>query len=64
MLVLSRKEGEQIQIGDDIVLTISRIQGNRVSIGIEAPPKVAIRRGELSPQAADHNPPRSPLRRH
>lgn len=47
MLVLSRKQGEQIRIGDNIVLTISRIAGNRVSVGIEAPRDVRIVRGEL-----------------
>ena len=47
MLVLSRKEGEQLLIGDDIVLTISRISGNRVAIGIDAPREVRIVRGEL-----------------
>ncbi|WP_286177354.1 carbon storage regulator [Stieleria mannarensis] len=47
MLVLSRKENEWIQIGDEIVLTITAIKGNRVSVGIEAPDDVAIRRGEL-----------------
>lgn len=47
MLVLSRKEGEQLLIGDDIVLTINRISGNRVAIGIEAPREVRIVRGEL-----------------
>lgn len=47
MLVLSRKEGEQLIIGDDIVLTVSRISGNRVAIGIEAPRNVRIIRGEL-----------------
>ncbi len=47
MLVLSRKEGEQLLIGDDIVLTINRINGNRVAIGIEAPRDVRILRGEL-----------------
>ena len=47
MLVLSRKEGEQLLIGDDIVLTINRISGNRVAIGIEAPRNVRILRGEL-----------------
>jgi carbon storage regulator CsrA len=47
MLVLSRKEGEQLLIGDDIVLTINRINGNRVAIGIEAPRNVRILRGEL-----------------
>jgi carbon storage regulator len=47
MLVLSRKEGEQLMIGDNIVLTINRISGNRVAIGIEAPRDVRIVRGEL-----------------
>ena len=47
MLVLSRKNGEQLLIGDDIVLTINRISGNRVAIGIEAPRDVRIVRGEL-----------------
>ncbi len=48
MLVLSRKEGEQLLIGDNIVLTINRISGNRVAIGIEAPRDVRIVRGELN----------------
>lgn len=48
MLVLSRKEGEQLLIGDNIVLTISRLSGNRVAIGIEAPRDVRIVRGELN----------------
>lgn len=47
MLVLSRKEGEQLLIGDNIVLTINRISGNRVAVGIEAPREVRIVRGEL-----------------
>ncbi|EMI16228.1 Carbon storage regulator [Rhodopirellula maiorica SM1] len=47
MLVLSRKEGEQLLIGDNIVLTINRISANRVAIGIEAPREVRIVRGEL-----------------
>ena len=47
MLVLSRKAGEKLMIGDGIVLTINRISGNRVAIGIEAPRDVRIVRGEL-----------------
>ena len=47
MLVLSRKTGEQLLIGDDVVVTINRISGNRVAIGIEAPRDVRIVRGEL-----------------
>lgn len=47
MLVLSRKEGQQLVLGDNIVLTINRISGNRVAIGIDAPKEVRIVRGEL-----------------
>ncbi|MBA4018764.1 MAG: carbon storage regulator [Pirellula sp.] len=47
MLVLSRKQGEQIRIGDNIVVTIHRLSGNRVSLGIEAPADCKIMRGEL-----------------
>ncbi|MFM7738380.1 MAG: carbon storage regulator, partial [Planctomycetota bacterium] len=37
MLVLSRKESEKIKLGDSIVLTIVRVSGDRVRLGIEAP---------------------------
>jgi carbon storage regulator len=47
MLVLSRKEGERLVIGDNITLVISKIAGNRVTIGIEAPKDVKIMRSEL-----------------
>ena len=47
MLVLSRKVGERIQIGDDIVVTITAIKGNRVQLGIDASHDVSILRGEL-----------------
>lgn len=49
MLVLSRKIGEQILIGDGIVVTVNRIDGNRVSLGIQAPSDVRIIREELRP---------------
>jgi len=47
MLVLSRKQGEQIRIGENIVITVQRLSGNRVSLGIEAPADCKIMRGEL-----------------
>jgi carbon storage regulator len=46
MLVLSRKIGEEIRIGDAIVKVVS-ISGNRVSVAIEAPKEVKILRREL-----------------
>ena len=49
MLVLSRKVGEEILIGDNIKLVVNRINGNRVTIGVAAPDEVHIVRGELAP---------------
>jgi carbon storage regulator len=49
MLVLTRRESQQIQLGDSIVLTIVRVNGDRVRVGIEAPGDVQVRRGELAP---------------
>ena len=47
MLVLSRKMGERIHIGDDIIIEVRRVAGNRVSLALEAPADVRILRGEL-----------------
>jgi carbon storage regulator len=51
MLVLSRKIGEKLVIGDNITVVVSKIAGNRVTLGIEAPGDVRIVRGELEPHA-------------
>jgi carbon storage regulator len=47
MLVLTRKEGETIKVGPDIVITLTQIRGQKARIGIDAPPEVIISRGEL-----------------
>ena len=47
MLVLSRKLGEKITIGDGIVVSVVKISGNRVQIGVEAPAHIRIQREEL-----------------
>jgi carbon storage regulator len=47
MLVLSRKPGEEVVIGDSIRLTAVAIRGNQVRLGFTAPPDVCIRREEL-----------------
>ncbi|WP_437202966.1 carbon storage regulator [Planctomicrobium sp. SH664] len=48
MLVLTRKVGESIMLGDNVMLTVSRISGNRVRISIEAPRECAINRSECA----------------
>ncbi len=53
MLVLSRKEGERIRVGDSILLTVVRLTGDKVRLGIEAPPEISVLRDELEP----HNKP-------
>ena len=53
MLVLTRKLNEEILIGDDIKVTLIRVRGNTVRIGIEAPRDVRIVRGELETLATD-----------
>ena len=49
MLVLSRKANETIRIGDDIVVTLVKVAGGKVRIGIDAPKSVKVLRGELEP---------------
>ena len=56
MLVLTRKPGEQIHIGDNIVVTVLGLQGGRVRLGITAPAEVPIRREELAPRLSVHWP--------
>jgi carbon storage regulator len=60
MLVLSRKLGEKIVIGDNIVVTVVKIDRNQIRIGIEAPQEVAVFREEIMPgrdQSPDQNAP-------
>lgn len=53
MLVLSRKVGERIHVGDSITLEIRRIAGNRVTLALDAPRDVRILRGELEQAARE-----------
>lgn len=48
MLVLTRKQGEQIRIGDDVVVTVVRTKGKAVRLGIQAPAHVPVLRGEIA----------------
>jgi carbon storage regulator len=49
VLVLSRKEGERIRLGEAIVITVVRVAGDKVRVGIDAPDGVRILRDELAP---------------
>ena len=47
MLVLSRKQNERIRVGDSVVVTVVRVSGYNVRIGIQAPPHIRVLRDEL-----------------
>lgn len=47
MLVLSRKVGERIVIGNNVVITVVAVRGQQIRLGIEAPPSVVVKREEL-----------------
>jgi carbon storage regulator len=47
MLILTRKVGETVMVGDDVTVTIIGVKGNQVRIGISAPKNVAVHREEI-----------------
>lgn len=54
MLILTRRVGEKILIGDRIIVTVNEIRGSQVRIGIEAPTDTAVDREEVR-ERKDHN---------
>lgn len=52
MLVLSRKESQRIRLGDSIVITVVRVAGDKVRLGIEAPREMLVLRDELEVHGA------------
>ena len=52
MLVITRKEAEMVQIGDDIIVKIVQTGRGSIKIGIEAPANVRVLRGEMSAELA------------
>jgi carbon storage regulator len=55
MLVLSRRLGESVVIGDDVVVTVLEIRGDVVRLGIDAPRHVQVRRQELLAEVEKSN---------
>jgi carbon storage regulator len=55
MLVLTRKLGENIRIGDSIKITVLEVRSGQVKIGIEAPPEVKVHREEIYARIQEEN---------
>lgn len=55
MLIITRKKGESLMLGDDIEITISKIEDGSVKIGINAPKNISILRKELYEQVQEEN---------
>lgn len=55
MLILTRKAGEGLFIGDDIRITILEIRGKQIRLGIEAPPNVVVLREEIYRRIQEEN---------
>jgi len=55
LLVLTRKKGEKIVIGDNIVLTVVDIKGDQIQLGIEAPRDIPVHREEVYKEIQEEN---------
>ena len=56
MLVLSRKRGEMITIGNGVTVTVLAVQGDRVKIGVAAPAEVPVHRQEIHERIGNNSP--------
>ncbi|MDX1763399.1 MAG: carbon storage regulator CsrA [bacterium] len=55
MLVITRKVGEEIVLDGEVRIVIKEVKGKQVRIGVDAPPTVAVHRGEIYSQVAEAN---------
>ena len=61
MLVLSRNPGERIVIGDDIVITVVQVQGDRVRLGFRCPANISVHREEVYRRIRDEQMSHAPI---
>ncbi len=47
MLILTRRVGESLMVGDDVTITVLGVKGNQVRVGVKAPKEVAVHREEI-----------------
>ncbi|WP_303820130.1 carbon storage regulator CsrA [Actinobacillus minor] len=59
MLILTRKTGESLFVGDDVEITVLSVRGNQVKLGVNAPKEISVHRQEIYQRIkkAEENPP-------
>ncbi|MCL4108921.1 UNVERIFIED_CONTAM: hypothetical protein GTU68_008116 [Idotea baltica] len=57
MLILTRRVGESLMIGDDVTITVLGVKGNQVRVGVDAPRDVAVHREEIFNRIQDGEAP-------
>jgi carbon storage regulator len=55
MLILSRKSGEKIVVGDDVIISVIEVRGDQIKLGIEAPRHVKVYRQEVFDSIQEEN---------
>jgi len=61
MLILTRRVGESLMIGDDVTITVLGVKGNQVRVGVKAPKEVAVHREEILNRIEEASTEKEPL---